>query len=481
MAQLLIDTLIYRQVILTNQPLLMKNVYQKDTLTLKRKIFAKKMKLLVIFEFITKYFFNLTRFAVLIFLTLSTPAFSQQGQTMIGNENIRSVQVYKKGWPLSNPIIQLGSNDILVVSFDELALDVRNLYYSFEHCNADWQPSQLMEMDYLKGYNLFQVTDYQYAFNTTFYYIHYQVEIPSADVQLTKSGNFRIRFHDGPNSQTPILSVPFYVYEPLVSIVPRIKYTSPQDYQMMQEVDFAVQHPGLAISNPQTEVKVVVTQNGRLDNRITHLKPLFVRHNELVYDYSSDNAFEGGNEFRWLDVRSTRFWPQQVREVKFFDPYYHFVLQPDAWGDNITYLYREDFNGKYYLERKEGGDATTEADYVYVHFSLPMCQPFQEGDIYIMGALTQWQFNESSKMKYNPQSSCYEGTLLLKQGFYNYQYALLPHGKGKATVIPLENSFGQTENDYTIMVYHRGFSDRHDRLVGVSIANSLKNTSALPF
>ncbi|MBP8790623.1 MAG: DUF5103 domain-containing protein, partial [Breznakibacter sp.] len=244
MAQLLIDTLIYRQVILTNQPLLMKNVYQKDTLTLKRKIFAKKMKLLVIFEFITKYFFNLTRFAVLIFLTLSTPAFSQQGQTMIGNENIRSVQVYKKGWPLSNPIIQLGSNDILVVSFDELALDVRNLYYSFEHCNADWQPSQLMEMDYLKGYNLFQVTDYQYAFNTTFYYIHYQVEIPSADVQLTKSGNFRIRFHDGPNHQNTILSVPFYVYEPLVSIVPRIKYTSSQDYQMMQEVDFAVQYPG---------------------------------------------------------------------------------------------------------------------------------------------------------------------------------------------------------------------------------------------
>lgn len=481
MAQPTQNILVYRQIVQTNQPLLMKNVYQRNNLMLPLKIFAKKMKLLVIFEFITKYFFNLTQLSVLIFLTLSPMVKSQQRHLITSHENIRSVQAYKKGWPLSYPVIQLGSNDILVVSFDELALDVRNLYYSFEHCNADWQPSQLMEMDFLKGYNLFQVSDYQYGFNTTFDYIHYLVEIPSAEAGLLQSGNYRVNFHDGPDNQNPILSVPFFVYEPLVTIVPRIKYTSSQDYTMMQEVDFAVQHPGLTISNPQTEVKVVVTQNGRLDNRITHLKPLFVRHNELVFDYSAENAFEGGNEFRWLDIRSIRFWPQQVREVKFFDPYYHFILQPDAWGDNLSYLYREDFNGKYYLQRKEGGDANTEADYVYVHFSLPMRQPFQEGDIYIMGALTQWQFNESSRMKYNPQSSSYEGTLLLKQGFYNYQYALLPRGKQKATVIPLENSFGQTENDYTIMVYYRGYNDRHDRLVGVAIANSLKNTSALPF
>lgn len=439
------------------------------------------MKLSIFFEFITKYFFNLSHLIVLIFLTLTPNTGAQHSGAIISQGNIHSVQAHKKGWPFSYPLIQLGSNDILEVSFDELALDVRNLYYSFEHCNADWRPSQLMEMDFVKGYNLFQATEYQYAFNTTFDYIHYRVEIPSREVQLLASGNYRIKFHDGPDISRTLLSVPFYVYEPLVNITPRIKYTSSPDYRMLQEVDFVVQHPGLSITNAQNEVKVVVAQNGRLDNPITHLKPLFVRHNELVYDYSLENTFEGGNEFRWLDVRSTRFWPQHVREVKFFDPHYHFILQPDAWGDNISYLYREDFNGKFFIERKEGGDANIEADYVYVHFSLPMHQPFKDGEIHIMGSLTRWQFNETSQMRYNPQYNCYEGTLLLKQGFYNYQYVLLPHGKTKASAMPLENSFGQTENDYIIMVYHRGFADRHDRLVGVSIANSLKNTSSLPF
>ena len=128
MAQPIQNILIYRQFIQPNQPLLTKNVYQRNNLMLPFKIFAKKMKLLVIFEFITKYFFNLPHLAVLIFLTLPHPSFPQPGQTTICNENIRSVQVYKKGWPLSYPIIQLGSNDILVVSFDELTLDVRNLY-----------------------------------------------------------------------------------------------------------------------------------------------------------------------------------------------------------------------------------------------------------------------------------------------------------------------------------------------------------------
>jgi hypothetical protein len=290
------------------------------------------MKLLTIFDFIRKNFFNLSQFTVLIILTFHFSAFSQSRGSVTSIESIRSVQAYKKGWTFSYPIVQLGSNDVLELSFDELALDIRNLYCSFEHCNADWQTSQLMEMDYLNGYNLFQVSDYQYSFNTTFNYIHYRIEIPSSDIRLTQSGNYLVHFHDGPDSKRPILSVPFYVYEPLVTIVPRIKFTSSKDYKMMQEVDFAVKHPGLSISNAQTEIKVAIAQNGRLDSRITQLKPLFVRHNELIYDYSAENTFEGGNEFRWLDIRSTRFWPQYVKQVQFFDPYYHFILQPDAWA-----------------------------------------------------------------------------------------------------------------------------------------------------
>jgi hypothetical protein len=436
------------------------------------------MNRLIISAIIAKFFFNWRNFVLSLFFFLCLNGFSQNSTIEYNNESIRSVQIFKKGWVFSNPVIQLGSSDVLLLSFDELGQPVKDYYYSFQLCDASWNDSGLMEMDFVDGYNRFRIDNYSYSFNTTFDYVHYEVEIPASKV--LRSGNYRVILYEGAGSDTPVLSVPFYVYEPLVTVVPRIKYTTSSDYKMMQEVDFVVKHPNLAISNPQTEVKVVVSQNGRIDNRISHLRPLFVRHNELVYDYSRENEFEGGNEFRWLDIRSTRFWPQNVREVQFFDPYYHFVLQNDEWGDKLTYLFREDFNGKYYLERKEGGDASVEADYVYVHFSLPMINPFKGGDIHVLGGLTNWKLDESSKMRYNEQSRCYELSLLLKQGFYNYQYALKPP-VGQASVTPLENSFGQTENDYMILVYYKGFADRCDRLVGVNMSNSLKNTSALPF
>ncbi len=437
------------------------------------------MKRLIISVIIAKFFFNRKKIVALLCFLVSVSAFPQFPSIQSNNRDIHSVQLFKKGWPFSYPVMQIRSGDVLQLSFDEVAQPVKDYYYSFELCDADWKPSNLMAMDYVDGYNRFKVEDYNYSFNTTFDYVHYRVEVASS--RLLLSGNYRILVYDGPSSDTPVLSVPFYVYEPLVSIVPRVKYTSSADYKMMQEVDFVVKHPDLPITNAQTEIKVVVSQNGRIDNRLVGLKPLFVRHQELVYDYSNINAFEGGNEFRWLDIRSTRFWPQQVKDVQFFDPYYHFVLFPDQWGDELTYLFREDFNGKYFIERKEGGNPDVDADYVYVHFELPMLQPFKDGDVFLMGGLTNWRLDDTSIMRYNQQTHCYETSLLLKQGFYNYQYAFLPKGKREATVTPLENSFGQTENDYIIMVYYRGFADRYDRLVGVTIANSLKNTSALPF
>ncbi len=443
------------------------------------KFFAKKTKLLIISEFITKFFFNRLIFIVSLLLTPQIYCFSISFPVEYNNNNIHTVQIYKKGWPFSNPIIQLSSSDVLTASFDEINAGVKDYYYKFELYDANWQPSILMDMEYIDGFNQFQITDYQYSFNTTFDFVHYSIEIPAT--LLTRSGNYKVKIYDSPSYDNQVLSIPFCVYEPKVNIIPRVKYTSSSDYKMMQQVDFVIKHPHLQITNPHTEIKTVVIQNGRTDNMITTLKPLFVRHQELVYEHSRTNEFEGGNEFRWLDIRSTRFWPQNIESVKFFDPYYHTTLSPDAWGDRITYIYREDFNGKYYIESKEGSDANTEADYQYVHFRLPVLQPMKEGDIYILGALTDWQLNRNSKMTYNNDTQCYEATLLLKQGFYNYQYALLPHKSKQATVVPLENSFAQTENEYIIMVYYKGFNDRCDQLVGVTIANSLKNTSALPY
>ena len=64
-------------------------------------------------------------------------------------------------------------------------------------------------------------------------------------------------------------------------------------------------------------------QNKRDDNAIRNLKPSFIRENELDYDYSKENVFSGGNEFRYFDIRTIRRNGENVVETKFIRPDYH--------------------------------------------------------------------------------------------------------------------------------------------------------------
>ena len=54
-----------------------------------------------------------------------------------------------------------------------------------------------------------------------------------------------------------------------------------------------------------------------------------------------------------------------------------------------------------------------------------------------------------------------------KQGGYNFQYWFVPKGTSKASVEKVDGSYWQTGNEYSIYVYHRGWGERYDRLIGV--------------
>lgn len=391
--------------------------------------------------------------------------------------HIRTVQLHKKGWSMSQPIINLYPSEQLTLSFDDFAYESKNYQYRIIHCTSDWEESNLMQTEYIDGFMPNSVDDYQYSFNTTFDYIHYQLDFPNEDIKLKLSGNYIIKIFELGREDEPVLIRPFYVTESMVSILPRIKFTSNSNFRgSMQEVNFTILHPNFRINNPREELKVVLQQNGRWDNQIDNLKPLFIRNEELDYTYNRENLFDGGNEYRWLDIRSTRFAPEHVSEISFFDPHYHFTLFPDKLMGQKPYFYREDFNGRYYVDVKENRDPVIEADYVYVHFRLPVQAPFVDGHIYVTGGLNDWQLNSNNRMEYNFNTHMYELTLLLKQGFYNYQYHFLEQGHTKAEVERFEGSFVQTENDYIIYVYYRSVGDNYERLIGVNISNSIKHS-----
>jgi len=67
--------------------------------------------------------------------------------------------------------------------------------------------------------------------------------------------------------------------------------------------------------------------------------------------------------------------------------------------------------------------------------------------------------------------------MLLKQGYYNYEYAYLRDGSADGTASIFEGSHYETENDYLVFIYYRNPQERYDRLLGMSIANTLNRPS----
>jgi hypothetical protein len=112
---------------------------------------------------------------------------------------------------------------------------------------------------------------------------------------------------------------------------------------------------------------------------------------------------------------------------------------------------------------------------MWVHFCLPVEQIMLDARVFVGGDLFYNQFTAANMMQYDPTQRCYYTRAYLKQGGYNYMYyvvrtedRLQTNGSHvNATLLPLEGSHWQTQNDYTILVYYHAFGDRYDRLVGI--------------
>ena len=62
---------------------------------------------------------------------------------------------------------------------------------------------------------------------------------------------------------------------------------------------------------------------------------------------------------------------------------------------------------------------------------------------------------------------------ILKQGFYNYQFAFVHDNVPKVVdLTEIEGDSYETENEYHILVYYRPFGSRYDQLVAVQQLNS---------
>lgn len=399
-----------------------------------------------------------------------------QYEDEILDPDIKTVLFYPTGAPLNPPVINLGTQEVLQVRFDDHYPQTRAFAYTVEHCTHDWKSSELVESEYIDGFFSHYVNDYSNSFNTIHQYTHHQFSFPNRDLQLLRSGNYILKVWLEGEPEKVIFTRRFMVVESKVHVQANV--VAPRNVAMRHEgheIQFSLHHGEFPINNPYRDLHVKLLQNQQWSTAITDLKPVFVKSNELVYDYDAPATFMAGNEYRPLDLKSFRYAMEYIRRSERTPLGHKIVLQPDEKRVFKQYLSLDDINGRFLIKNDDGYDDHTESDYATVYFSLAMDQPLIGSDIYIYGGFNAYACNNDNKLTYNADLGLYQGQLLLKQGFYNYQYAVVEHhNPDKPDLTILEGSFKETENDYTILVYYRDFSNNYDQLVGVSFVYANK-------
>lgn len=416
---------------------------------------------------------NMKKLLFIFTFLASLSIFSQSNyRTKVFNPNIKTLQIGVRGEKMGLPIIEFNSDKALQISFDEMSHEAHSYSYKVMHCNADWTLSNLNSTEYLSGFTTGNITDFNLSVNTTFLYTHYQLILPNDNLGFKISGNYVLVIYEDNEVEKPIAQACFSIVEPHVKISANVRGNTDTELNgRLQQLDFEVGLNGYTVRDATSEIKVVIRQNNRIDNQLIDIKPTFLSNSKLSYINNKALIFEGGYEYHRFDISSVYAAGEGVETIRYNKSHYEANLYPNKIQTSKTYMQEMDVNGKYIVNMQNVQDDNVEADYMYVNFNLAAKQPFFDGQIYLGGEFNFNLMNDVSRMKYDINKAFYVQTVLLKQGGYNYQYWFLPKGEQKASTERVDGSFWQTRNEYSIYVYHRGWGERYDKLVGVEIYN----------
>lgn len=403
------------------------------------------------------------RKALLILLLMTAWLSLCAQRNEIISDRIASLQVVAGTDWLSPPVTMLHGKPIFI-SFDDMTHEYHRYTYTITHCEADWSESkELFESDYIDGFTKGNtIDDTGESFNTNVLYTHYRLKIPNERCRLKMSGNYKVTVYDENNDEEPMLTACFMVVDPKMDVMLEVTTNTDVDFNNAhQQLNMQLNYGNLKVISPRDQIKTVVMQNGRCDNARVNTDYQYVTPNGLRWEHNKDLIFTAGNEYHKFEILDNDHPTMGIDLVRWDGEMYHAFVFPDVVRPN--YLYDEDANGAFYIRNSDNIENDTMSDYVYVHFQKPSEK--YENDIYLNGNWTNDRFLLEYKMEYDEASKSYQATVLLKQGYYSYQYLMLDPD-GYTYHVENEGNYYQTENKYQALVYYRENGGRTDQLVG---------------
>jgi hypothetical protein len=398
-----------------------------------------------------------TYFSLLLLLGLPLIVFCQI-QSRTHYSNIKTVYIQKEDVFIQpNVVLNLGSEHKANLHFDDLGLNYPSYYFRLIHCQSNWKPSPLAELEYLQDFNDIPLRNPASSLGTKVPYLHYTVPIPSLKV----SGNYIAMVYNKRNKQDTVLCIRFSVAEQLVSAQTSFSYAKTNQLRAShQSIDFKLTIPNSLNFSGDDQLSIHIRQNHQSENLLKNLPSgqFNLQENSLIFPFfNQENAFLGSNEFRLIDLRSSQQKLNYVDHIETGEKINRISTQVEQAQGLFPYVQRNDLNGAFVIESYESRENSLQADYVECTFRLKPNSTTE--NIFLVGGFNDYQY--TSPLHFNASTGYLENTQFLKQGIYNYQFK----SKNPSNTT-LEGNYSQTENVYELLVYYQKPGTRYDALVG---------------
>ena len=424
-------------------------------------------------------FCTMKKYLFLVTILLSATALvAQEFNLPCGNLNykpeVQTVQLYLDDKQLEDPVVPLDDMlERLTLSFDIIEGEGAVLNYTFIHCSHDWQPTDLQRMQYASGFESDRLDDYAFSRNTLIDYANYQLKFPKEDMMPLISGNYLLIVY-GDEPTDLYFTRRFMVVDEKAHIgatVPRY----PDDLSLTdthQQLNVSVSMNNYISTNTQQFSYLTIRQNGRWDNAAVGLKPTYVYPDYITFEHHPQTVFEGANQFRRFNTCNFYFQSENLAHIRQTDESFEIDIATCETRARKAYATYEDINGeKFIYVENEDLDNFTEADYCRVNFFYKSEMPLPD-DLYIMGALNDWRFDESNKMHYDLRLRGYVCSMVLKQGYYNFAFVTVDRATGEVMTDYTEGNHWETNNVYKLYFYYYNALKGYDELIGYSTVNS---------
>ncbi len=378
---------------------------------------------------------------------------------------IRTVEFRNTNNELGLPIMNL-RGERLVCEFDDSYGDYIDYYYTIKHCDRNWNFTDNAEVsEYLEGPEELQIEQFQSSVNTQLNYTHFSFSFPNQDIQFIWSGNYILIIYD--EEGTIVVTRRFYVVDDQVPLMAKQEipqgtgtYDTHQAFQVQADLEI------LDPLNPMNEIFVTSFQNRFNENNSPFISPLRVDRGKAVFDIRDQISFPGIKEFRFFDSRNVLLAGENVQAIDVSNEHMFLLLELDKKRDIKPYIFRKESNGAFVLRNadRDTGEKDITSEYPHIIFTLK--SPFPEnGEVYVVGAFNDFKIHEDFRMEYLDQQGAYSLEVPMKQGFYNYLYALKREGE-PLDIYALEGNSYETENEYHIFAYYKPIALKYDQLVG---------------